>query len=181
MNRLNWMLHYGTAPRWKTGVKIIQVRVDLQTIRSDPINNYHHNLKNIPLLDISKIWDVLQQDHHQYRIYHSQVDLCAEELHNSIPATVAIQVKTLPRAPCHHFLNFEFFRETLDRQWPPWVKALEVGVTRDPHNGGVNSGAGKRIMKTIWASMLFFCHWYSKSLICAVLPGWYLKCFKPKF
>ena len=23
--RLNWMLHYGTAPRWKTGVKIIQV------------------------------------------------------------------------------------------------------------------------------------------------------------
>ena len=64
MNRLNWMLHYGTAPRWKTGVKIIQVRVDLQTIRSDPINNYHHNLKNIPLLDISKIWDVLQQDHH---------------------------------------------------------------------------------------------------------------------
>jgi len=41
--RLNWMLHYGTAPRWKTGVKIIQV------------------------------------------------DLCAEELHNSIPATVAIQ------------------------------------------------------------------------------------------
>ena len=50
MNRLNWMLHYGTAPRWKTGVKIIQVRIDLQTIRSDPINNYHHILTNIPLL-----------------------------------------------------------------------------------------------------------------------------------
>jgi len=41
--RLNWMLHYGTAPRWRNGVKIIQV------------------------------------------------DLCAEELHNSVPATVAIQ------------------------------------------------------------------------------------------
>ena len=145
MNRLNWMLHYGTAPRWKTGVKIIQVRIDLQTIRSDPINDYHHNFTNIPLLDISKIWDVLQQYHHQYRMNHSQVDLCAEELHNSIPATVAIQVKTLPRAPWHNVLNIEFFRETLDRQCPPWTKALEVGATRDPHNGGVNSGAVKEL------------------------------------
>ena len=107
MNRLNWMLHYGTAPRWKTGVKIIQVRMDLQTIRSDPINNYHHNLTNTPLLDFQDL-GCASTGSSQYRINHSQVDLCAEELHNSIPATVAIQVKPLAIAPWHNVLNIDF-------------------------------------------------------------------------
>lgn len=71
--RLNWILHFGRPPRYAADVKVIQV-----------------NLLTIGNLSLDHKFGK-----HNFSL---QVDLCPEELHNSIKSAVAIQSDILPFA-----------------------------------------------------------------------------------
>ena len=69
--RLNWMLHYGTAPRWKTGVKIIQVG------------------RPLIINKINKIMKIILNPHYTSRRYHVRIPLrCHCLFYNLIPIIV---------------------------------------------------------------------------------------------
>lgn len=67
--RLNWILHFGRPPRFSHDVKVVQVL------------RVHAYSRRRPLI---------------LRLAFPQVDLCAEELHNSVESAVAVQSDIVP-------------------------------------------------------------------------------------
>ena len=96
------MLHFGSAPRWKTGVKIIQVKI-LISITIDitktgvviVFENHPPYPRHIRYYCHQPPCGHLQHLRHLQHpppLFLPQIDVCPEELHNSVPATVAMQV-----------------------------------------------------------------------------------------
>ena len=92
------MLHFGTAPRWKTGVKIIQVKIlisitiefiktGVMVVFENP-RHIHYYCPQPPCGHLQH----LRHLQHPPPLFLPQIDVCPEELHNSVPATVAMQV-----------------------------------------------------------------------------------------